>query len=142
MIQKIRKSSEILDEDKNGFINKKKLLTQYKKHFPGTIEKQLKVMNKLLEQEDVYNNGKINYAKFLIMMNLGNKEILEKTLKEVFDYYDINKNWYIEPSDIREIFEDIGISNKEVHQLIDNVDFNQDRKLGFTEFYKIFTSAF
>ncbi len=95
-----------------------------------------------MEQEDVYNNGKINYAKFLIMMNLGNKEILEKTLKEVFDYYDVDKNGYIEPSDIREIFEDIGISNKEVHQLIDDVDFNQDRKLGFTEFYKIVTAAF
>ena len=139
---KIRKIFETLDEDKSGFINKKELLTQYKKHFPGTTERQLKVINKFLEQGDVDNNGKIDYAEFLTMMNLGNKEIGEKTLKEVFDYYDVDKNGYIEPSDIREIFEDTGLSNKEVHQLIDDVDFNQDRKLGFPEFYKIVTAAF
>jgi calcium-dependent protein kinase len=139
---KIRKIFESLDEDKNGFIEKNELLAQYKKHFPGTTENQLKIINRFMESGDVDNNGRIDYAEFLTMMNLGNKEIGEKTLKEVFDYYDVDKNGFIEPSDIREIFEDTGLSNKEVHQLIDECDVNQDRKLGFEEFYKIITSSF
>ena len=114
---KLRKIFESLDSDHNGFIDKTELLEQYQKFFPGTTQKQIKVINAFLDSADVNNNGKIDYAEFLTAMNLGNKEIGEKTLKEVFDYYDVDKNGYIEPSDIREIFEDTGLSNKEVHQL-------------------------
>ena len=139
---KVRKIFESLDDNHNGYIEKKELLAQYKKFFPGTTERQLKVINKFLESADVNNNGKIDYAEFLTTMNLGNKEVSEKTLREVFNYYDLNKNGFIEASDIKEIFEDTGLSDKEVHQLIDDVDFNKDRRLSFDEFYKIITSAF
>jgi calcium-dependent protein kinase len=138
----IRKKFEALDHDKKGYIDKKELLAQYKKYFSGTTEKQIKIIDKFMESADTDNNGKIDYAEFLTMMNLKNKELGENALKEVFDYYDKNKNGFIEASDIREIFEDTGLSNKEVHQLIDDVDINQDRKLGFEEFYKIITAAF
>ena len=139
---KLRKIFESLDENHNGYIDKKELLAQYKLYFPGTTERQLKVINKFLESADVNKNGKIDYAEFLTTMNLGNKEISEKTLKEVFNYYDINKNGYLEASDIKEIFEDTGLSDKEVHQMIDDVDLSKDRKLTFDEFYQIITSSF
>ena len=138
---RIRKIFESLDNDHNGFIDKKELLEQYKKFFPGTTQKQIKVINTFLDSADVNNNGKIDYAEFLTSMNLGNKEIGEKTLKEVFDYYDYNKNGVIEASDIREIFEDTGLSDKEVHEMIDDVDLNEDRQLSFEEFYKLITAS-
>ena len=139
---KIRKIFDSLDDNHNGFIEKKELLAQYKKIFPGTTQRQLKTINEFLDSADINNNGKIDYAEFLTTMNFGNKEISEKTLKEVFDYYDVDKNGYIEASDIKEIFEDTGLSDKEVHQMIDDVDLNHDRKLSFEEFYKIITASF
>ena len=138
---RLRKIFESLDNDHNGFIDKKELLEQYKKFFPGTTQKQIKVINTFLDSADVNNNGKIDYAEFLTAMNLGNKEIGEKALKEVFDYYDYNKNGVIEASDIREIFEDTGLSDKEVHEMIDDVDLNEDRQLSFEEFYKLITAS-
>ena len=138
---KLRKIFEALDSDHNGFIDKKELLREYNKYFPGTTKKQLKVINNFLETADVDNNGKIDYAEFLTAMNLGNKEISKTTLKEVFDYYDHDKNGIIEAKDIKEIFEDTGLSDKEIHDLIDEVDLNDDRQLSFEEFYKLITAA-
>ena len=138
---KLRKIFESLDNDHNGYIDKKELIDQYKKFFPGTTEKQIKSINTFLESADANNNGKIDYAEFMTAMNLGNKEIGEKTLKEVFDYYDYNKNGVIEASDIREIFEDTGLSDKEIHEMLDDVDLNEDRKLSFEEFYKLITAS-
>ena len=139
---KLRKIFESLDKDHNGAIDKKELLDNYKKYFPGTTQRQLKVINTFIESADVNSNGKIDYAEFLTAMNLGNKELSEKTLKEVFDYYDYNKNGVIEASDIREIFEDTGLSDKEVHEMIDDVDLNEDRQLSFEEFYNLITASF
>jgi len=138
---KLRKIFEALDSDHNGYIDKKELLGEYNKYFPGTTKKQLKVINNFLETADVDNNGKIDYAEFLTAMNLGNKEISEKTLREVFNYYDHDKNGVIEAKDIKEIFEDTGLSDKEIHDLIDEVDLNEDRSLSFEEFYKLITAA-
>ena len=139
---KLRKIFESLDDDHNGFIEKDELLKEYKNYFPGTTEKQLKVINTFLESADVNNNGKIDYAEFLTSMNLGNKELSEQTLKEVFNFYDYDKNGFIEASDIREIFEDTGLSDQQIHEIIDDVDLNQDRKLSFDEFYNIITGSF
>ena len=138
---KIRKIFESLDKDHNGCIDKKELLINYKKLFPGTTQRQLLVINTFLESADANNNGKIDYAEFLTTMNLGNKEIGKKTLKEVFDYYDYNKNGVIEASDIKEIFEDTGLSDKEIHEMLDDVDLNDDRKLSFDEFYGLITAS-
>ena len=138
---KVRKIFESIDVDHNGYIDKKELLREYKKYFPGTTIKQLTVIDNFLESADVNNNGKIDYAEFLTTMNLGNKEIGKKTLKEIFDYYDFDKNGVIEASDIKEIFEDTGISDKEVHELIDDVDIDGDRKISFEEFYNLITTS-
>ena len=138
---KLRKIFEALDSDHSGYIDKKELMKEYNKYFPGTTKKQLKVINNFLETADVDNNGKIDYAEFLTAMNLGNKDISKNTLKEVFDYYDHDKNGVIEAKDIKEIFEDTGLSDKEIHDLIDEIDLNDDRQLSFEEFYKLITAA-
>ena len=101
----------------------------------------MKVINAFLDSMDVNNNGKIDYDEFLTAMNLGNKEIGKQTLKEVFDFYDRNKNGIIEASDIKEIFEDTGLSDKEIHQMIDDVDSNEERHISFEEFYNLITSS-
>ena len=72
---------------------------------------------------------------------MGNKELGVETLREVFDYYDVDKNGQIEASDIREIFEDTGLSDKEIHQMIIDVDLNENRKISFKEFYNLITNA-
>ena len=138
---KLRKIFESIDENHNGYIEKSEIMQNYKKFFPGTTQKQMKVINAFLDSADVNSNGKIDYDEFLTAMNLGNKEIGKQTLKEVFDFYDRNKNGVIEASDIREIFEDTGLSDKEIHQMIDDIDSNEDRHITFEEFYNLITSS-
>ena len=121
----------------NEYYRLEELLREYNKYFPGTTKKQMKIINSFLETADVDNNGKIDYAEFLTAMNLGNKELSEKTLREIFDYYDHDKNGVIEAKDIKEIFEDTGLSDKEIHDLIDEIDLNDDRTLSFEEFYNM-----
>ena len=138
---KLRKIFESIDENHNGYIEKSEIMQNYKKFFPGTTQKQMKVINAFLDSADVNSNGKIDYDEFLTAMNLGNKEIGKQTLKEVFDFYDRNKNGVIEASDIREIFEDTGLSDKEIHQMIDDIDSNEDRHITFEEFYNLITAS-
>ena len=63
----------------------------------------------------------------------------QKILKSIFDFYDDNKNMVIEASDIRETFEDAGLSDKQIHVMLDEVDLNGDREILFDDFYKMIT---
>ncbi len=67
-------------------------------------------------------------------MSLLNQEYSEKTLREIFDYYDYSKNGYIDAMDLKELFEHTDITDKEIHDMLDEVDKNGDRKISFEEF--------
>ena len=61
----------------------------------------------------------------------------EKILRNIFNYYDKDNTGYIEAIDIKEIFEDTDITDKQIHEMLDAVDQNGDRKISFEEFVDI-----
>ena len=131
---KIRKAFNKLDINKNGSIEIEELFEYYKKIFPGTGKEQYLKMRKFIEKADLNNNGKIEYSEFLTIMTAIRNEFDDTFLKEIFDYYDYQKNGYIEASDFKELFEDTNISDQQIHQILDEVDKNNDRKINFEEF--------
>lgn len=137
--KKLRKIFQELDKDNSGDIDTHEIYSKYKLFFPGTPEKKWKEIESLIEVADTNKNGKIDYAEFLTVIGMSNIEMNKKILRNVFDFYDDNKNGYIEASDIKEIFEDTGLSDKQIHEMLDEVDLNGDRQISFEEFYKMIT---
>ena len=131
---KIKKAFNKLDVNKNGSIEIEELFTYYKKIFPGIGKEKIVKMRKFIESADLNNNGKIEYSEFLTILNVIRAEFDDKFLREIFDYYDYEKNGFIEAKDLKELFEDTNISDQQIHQILDEVDKNEDRKIGFEEF--------
>ena len=131
---KIKKAFNKLDVNKDGSIEIEELFTYYKKLFPGIGKEILLKMRKFIESADLNNNGKIEYSEFQTIMNVIRVEFDDKFLREIFDYYDYEKNGFIEAKDFKELFEDTNISDQQIHQILDEVDKNEDRKIGFEEF--------
>ena len=131
---KIKKAFNKLDVNKNGSIEIEELFTYYKKIFPGIGKEKIMKMRKFIESADLNNNGKIEYSEFLTILNVIRAEFDDKFLREIFDYYDYEKNGFIEAKDFKELFEDTNISDQQIHQILDEVDKNEDRKIGFEEF--------
>ena len=131
---KIKKAFNKLDVNKDGSIEIEELFTYYKKLFPGIGKEKIMKMRKFIESADLNNNGKIEYSEFLTILNVIRAEFDDKFLREIFDYYDYEKNGFIEAKDLKELFEDTNISDQQIHQILDEVDKNEDRKIGFEEF--------
>ena len=134
---KIRKVFNSLDVNHDGTIEKKELFKQYRKYFPGTPKEQWKKIELFIDTADINKNGKIEYSEFLTVMTLQSRELSEKTLREIFDFYDYSKNGYIDASDIKELFENTDITDKQIHDMLDEVDKNGDRKISFEEFVQL-----
>ena len=139
---KIRKVFNELDVNHDGSIEISELFKQYRKYFPGTPKEQWKKIQLFIESADVNKNGKIEYSEFLTATTLQSREKKKKTLREIFDYYDYSKNGYIEAMDIKELFENTDITDKQIHDILDEVDKNGDRKISFEEFVAILDSPF
>ena len=131
---KIKKAFNKLDVNKDGSIDIEELFTYYKKVFPGIGKEKIMKMKKFIESADLNNNGKIEYSEFLTIMNVVRVEFDDNFLREIFDYYDYEKNGFIEAKDLKELFEDTNISDQQIHQILDEVDKNEDRKIDFEEF--------
>ena len=131
---KIKKAFNKLDVNKDGSIDIEELFTYYKKIFPGIGKEKIMKMRKFIESADLNNNGKIEYSEFLTILNVVRAEFDDKFLREIFDYYDYEKNGFIEAKDLKELFEDTNISDQQIHQILDEVDKNEDRQINFEEF--------
>ena len=137
---KLRKAFESMDNDHNGSIECRELFLQYRKLFPGTTREQWENIKKFVEASDINKDGKISYGEFLTVMTLSTNDLSRKTLENVFNHFDIDHTGYIDALDLKELFEDTNLSDKEIHDMLDEIDKNEDRKISFEEFFTLMTS--
>jgi len=128
-----------IDQDGNGLLEVSEIYDKYGKFFPGTPKEAWDKVKLFVERIDINNNGVIEYSEFLTISSLINKEVNYNMLKEAFDFYDTDRNGYIQASDLKEIFEDTDVKDEYLQYLIDENDSNNDRKISFQEFYEIIT---
>ena len=137
---KLRKAFESMDNDHNGSIECRELFLQYRKLFPGTTREQWENIKKFVEASDINKDGKLSYGEFLTVMTLSTNDLSRKTLENVFNHFDIDHTGYIDALDLKELFEDTNLSDKEIHDMLDEIDKNEDRKISFEEFFTLMTS--
>ena len=137
---KLRKAFESMDNDHNGSIECRELLLHYRKLFPGTTREQWENIKKFVEASDINKDGKISYGEFLTVMTLSTNDLSRKTLENVFNHFDVDHTGYIDALDLKELFEDTNLSDKEIHDMLDEIDKNEDRKISFEEFFTLMTS--
>ena len=137
---KLRKAFESMDNDHNGSIECRELFLQYRKLFPGTTREQWENIKKFVEASDINKDGKISYGEFLTVMTLSTNDLSRKTLENVFNHFDIDHTGYIDALDLKELFEDTNLSDKAIHDMLDEIDKNEDRKISFEEFFTLMTS--
>ena len=134
---KLRKIFQAMDVDHDGKIECEELFLKYRKFFPGTNQQQWERIKKFIQIADINNNGIIEYSEFLTVMTIMKGDFDEKILRNIFNYYDKDNTGYIEAIDIKEIFEDTDITDKQIHEMLDAVDQNGDRRISFEEFVDI-----
>lgn len=137
---KLRKAFESMDNDHNGSIECRELFLHYRKLFPGTTREQWENIKKFVEASDINKDGKISYGEFLTVMTLSRNDLSRKTLENVFNHFDVDHTGYIDALDLKELFEDTNLSDKEIHDMLDEIDKNEDRKISFEEFFTLMTS--
>lgn len=129
----IRLFNEI-DLNKDGSIDVEELYLRYGKYFPGSGEEQWERVKQFINNIDINKSGKIEFSEFITVSNLLNKELNDKMIQQVFNFFDHSGDGFIEVNDIKEIFEEANISNQEFLAMVDEIDKNGDRKISFDEF--------
>ncbi len=138
----LMKIFEEADKDKNGYIDEKELFDFYGKYFPGTVEEEWKQIKTLMKSIDINNSGMISYGEFLIVSNKIHKNINIVKMKEIFDFFDTNHDNFIDPEDLKKIFNDSSSQLTKYQNMIEEYDKNSDKKLSFQEFVEMITKYF
>lgn len=128
-----------IDVNNDGKIDKEELFNKYGKHFPGTEAEQWGQVCKFVDNMDINKSGKIEFSEFLTISSIINKEMDKKQLKDAFEFFDYDKNGYIEANDLREIFEDTDMTDEILQNILDEYDDNGDRKISYNEFCDLVT---
>lgn len=131
-----------IDLNNDGKIDINELFQKYGKYFPGTVEEEWEEIKKFVNNLDINKSGKIEYSEFLTVSSVINKEVSKKHLQDAFDFFDYDKNGFIEANDMREIFEDTDLTDEALQQIIDEYDKNGDRKISFSEFCDVITNNY
>ncbi|MCQ2821390.1 MAG: protein kinase, partial [archaeon] len=129
---------KMIDVDNSGDIDFDEFFERCGNLFEGNkAGKRKKSARKLMMALDLNGNGKLDYAEFLTVMTLMNKELSINTLRQVFDFFDHDKKGAIDAAGLREIFEATDVTVDEINEMIDRVDPNGDREISFEEFKNI-----
>ena len=99
--------------------------------------------NKIISIVDADGNGYIECEEF-IRASIDKRKILTtENLQLVFSYFDLDKNGYITPDEIKEVLDQEGFFDDKVWtKLIKEIDINGDGEISFIEFKKMMNLLF
>ncbi len=87
-------------------------------------------------------NGVISFEEFLDMMTarISDKNTRDD-IERVFKLFDSNRNGYISLDDMKRVAKELGedISEKELQEIIQRADLDNDSKLTIEDFYQVMT---
>ena len=138
----LMKLFELIDTDNSGDLDENELFHHYGKFFPGTDNEEMTEIRNIIKNSDINNSGKIEYSEFLIIADRINQKSVVSSIREIFDYFDLDKSNYIEASDLKLILNDDKFTMTEFEKIIEEFDINGDKKLSFNEFFTMLTQNF
>lgn len=133
----LSKLFEEADINRDGKIDANELFIKYSKFFPGTTEDQKKKLQQFVTNTDINKNGYLDYSEFMIISTSLHEESSKLILKEVFDYFDDNKNGVIEISDLKTVLKREKLDSERLQEMVNEFDQNNDGSISFDEFYTL-----
>ena len=131
---------DLFDKDSSGTITTKELGTVMRNLGQNPSEEELK---QLIREVDLNGDGTIDFKEFLcLMIKKMNDTDIDKELHEAFDYFDMDRDGYITPHELRTGMMNIGeeYTPEEAEEMIKEGDLNNDGKIDYDEFMKIVLS--
>eukprot|EP00826_Nyctotherus_ovalis_P049525 TRINITY_DN599_c0_g3_i6.p1 TRINITY_DN599_c0_g3~~TRINITY_DN599_c0_g3_i6.p1 ORF type:complete len:550 (-),score=147.22 TRINITY_DN599_c0_g3_i6:103-1752(-) len=129
-MNKLKEVFQQFDKNGDGVLERNELLEGYMKL--GKTKKQAaRIVDKIMNQIDLNNNGTIDYSEFL-MANLRHEDITSsEKLKEAFKIFDKDGDGHITVKEIKEV---LGGNDEAVAELVKAADLDGDGQISFDEF--------
>ncbi|XP_022855746.1 calcium-dependent protein kinase 1-like [Olea europaea var. sylvestris] len=87
-----------------------------------------------MQAADVDNSGTIDYGEFIAATLHLNKIEREDHLFAAFSYFDKDGSGYITPDELQQAFEEFGIEESRMEEMIRDVDQDNDGRIDYNEF--------
>ena len=137
-IVNLKEAFNAIDTEKTGMITCQELMTVMNQNgFNQSEEEVKKIMKRINGDEDSHNNHPIiNYTDFLAATLDIKKYFNQQKLWNIFKYFDVSNNDYINVDDLKEIMRRTGREedDKEIVRMIKENDIAKDGKISFEEF--------
>jgi calcium-dependent protein kinase len=135
-IKNLKKAFYAIDQSHEGFIDKGELERAFELAKISISQEELQ---KIIDSAD--DMGRLDYSEFLIA-SLNQKKFIDKEkLVSAFKYFDIDDSGYIDSSDLKNVLLRSGknvLNVNELDKILEEVSQQQQQKLSFSEFLKIF----
>eukprot|EP00826_Nyctotherus_ovalis_P042866 TRINITY_DN4475_c0_g1_i13.p1 TRINITY_DN4475_c0_g1~~TRINITY_DN4475_c0_g1_i13.p1 ORF type:complete len:273 (+),score=93.35 TRINITY_DN4475_c0_g1_i13:815-1633(+) len=129
---------KVIDKSKSGQVTEKDLYEGFMKVYNNEgLAKQ--ESTHVLRKADINGNGVIDYTEFLIANMSQDKQLNEQILQKAFDFYDEDQNGYITIDELKSVFGSL-YTEKEIRNIMGEVDLNGDNRICFSEFKKMMSA--
>ncbi|CAG5106493.1 Oidioi.mRNA.OKI2018_I69.chr1.g2869.t1.cds [Oikopleura dioica] len=125
------------DKNEDGTVTTAELATVLKESKKDLSNQQIE---DAVQKYDADGNGIIDFFEFIkLMANFNRDEEGEEAIRAVFRVFDKDGNGFISTKELREILKELGddVSDKEIIEMIRNVDIDGDGKVNYDEFVQM-----
>ncbi|CAK62492.1 unnamed protein product (macronuclear) [Paramecium tetraurelia] len=129
--EKLMVAFEAIDDNKDGKITKSEL-----KKFLAS-EKQKSLTNKIFQILDSNQNGYIEFNEFLLASCNTDKLVNQENLELLFKFIDKNQSQQITIKELKSLFIEARLTDKEWELIFNQGDLNQNGKISFQEFSQL-----
>ncbi|KAK7396788.1 hypothetical protein VNO78_17947 [Psophocarpus tetragonolobus] len=130
-ISELKAIFKMIDTEKNGQITLEKLKAGLKMLDANLSEPEIL---DLMKAADVDKNGTIDYREFIAATLHLNKVDREDHLVAAFSYFDRNGSGYFTKDELQKAFEEFGMEDVCLEEMIQEVDQNNDGRIDYNEF--------
>ncbi|KAJ9685046.1 hypothetical protein PVL29_017181 [Vitis rotundifolia] len=127
----LKEMFKMIDTDNSGQITFEELKAGLKR--VGANLKESEIYD-LMQAADVDNSGTIDYGEFIAATLHLNKVEREDHLFAAFSYFDKDGSGYITPDELQQAFEEFGIGDVRLEEMIREVDQDNDGRIDYNEF--------
>ncbi|XP_040991547.1 calcium-dependent protein kinase 1-like [Juglans microcarpa x Juglans regia] len=127
----LKEMFKMIDTDDSGQISFEELKAGLKRF--GANLKESEIYD-LMQAADIDNSGTIDYGEFIAATLHLNKIERQDHLFAAFSYFDKDGSGYITPDELQKAFEEFGIEDVRLEEMIQEVDQDNDGRIDYNEF--------
>eukprot|EP00270_Netrium_digitus_P016826 TRINITY_DN6091_c0_g1_i1.p1 TRINITY_DN6091_c0_g1~~TRINITY_DN6091_c0_g1_i1.p1 ORF type:complete len:511 (-),score=134.74 TRINITY_DN6091_c0_g1_i1:229-1761(-) len=127
----LRELFRMMDTDNSGTITIEELGVGLKKLGAHPTEAELK---QIMAEADIDNSGVLEYGEFIAATVHLSKIERQENLLKAFKYFDSDDSGYISFEELQQACKDLKVDEKEIEQMMEEVDTNHDGRIDYSEF--------